>query len=1117
MLLIVAVVKWRIEALEAALIKYVSIKTNYEYALEIDRSYIDFRDAELDFSKVLLTRVKNTNKKGIRSLEIPHVHIKLSSFKVFLYRDSLEIEKLVIDEPIVEIEKSALKKSNHESLAGYLVKLYPSSQEFLRHYRVHEFAIKRGGFGLQQQGQELVRVGLIDFYLYEWNVPDLTDKSQLKLRLGKQKIRYDRSNIEFSEINYSFEQKFIRLSDFNFSTADSAHNTAVQVRGKEILIDSIDYAELLNFERYQIKKLKIDQPAISLKISLQSSGKKISRDRQAITNILKSSIGEFAVDSVLVKKAQLELILKRGEDSLEINLPKVDLDLNNFMVRNDQEEFYLGGLAVSIPDTRIRLFNDLILACDYFYIDRKSSISIGGVRIYPGENQASFIDCERIFFKDFEFEKFAFEKELMAEEITLHKANIKVSPERIKQIIHKSSRPQKNSKMPRVDLNRFSMDKVDIFYEDEKRTIEVLGASCLTESINNRHGDSIRYELNFLAADKAIYTTADQIQKSVVVNFRHENKWLWAEEIKHTDRNFVLGISGAEVFPVELNRDNTWIKHTDTVRVKKVSIKGDFKSGHASSSDTSRHLSIDHLQVDNLQADLRFGDKHLSSSGKDLVLTGFDIEKRLLPFDQLSGNLYRVKYSDSIMSGKVDSVRIDLQKQSVAYNPILVRKGLKVKASIIEIRKTTVQQGRVELNEVLVRAPGIKKEGELLLFSDSIRLLNYVFFEKKKPNAELISLYNNSMLLLKEKKERGDFNPEQIFASSQLGPIQQLQMDSLTLERPSSKPMKLKDIDVKRKGDFFSVTCSQLKFNEPKFSFSLQGIYASTDKIFLNSISMVPDLNAFELQNQEADIIRVDLKSVSLLESRSVDKSGMGFVDVQQAKISIKRDKFLPDVAFSEKPFLLDHTLTALKKTGIKEVQLQSGELSYFELSDKTGREARVSLDSMNLKVKNIQHSYSCHLLGTTKIYNQGLISFDYKTKDSTLFELNAEVQSLDLTTLNQIVWPLEALEIQSGFLDKMTFSMNGKDESAQGEAEVSYRKLRLYIYDKKTPNTRTTKSTLISFVANHFVLRRHRKNSHALYFMKREKDVSVFGYWVKAAITGATKVLKKGKRKRAN
>jgi hypothetical protein len=46
-------------------------------------------------------------------------------------------------------------------------------------------------------------------------------------------------------------------------------------------------------------------------------------------------------------------------------------------------------------------------------------------------------------------------------------------------------------------------------------------------------------------------------------------------------------------------------------------------------------------------------------------------------------------------------------------------------------------------------------------------------------------------------------------------------------------------------------------------------------------------------------------------------------------------------------------------------------------------------------------------------------------------------------------------------------------------------------------------------------VLRQHKRDATAGFEFAREKDVSVFGYWIKGALTGAVKTLREGKKEK--
>ena len=241
-------------------------------------------------------------------------------------------------------------------------------------------------------------------------------------------------------------------------------------------------------------------------------------------------------------------------------------------------------------------------------------------------------------------------------------------------------------------------------------------------------------------------------------------------------------------------------------------------------------------------------------------------------------------------------------------------------------------------------------------------------------------------------------------------------------------------------------------------------------------------------------------------------------VTVPQFYIKAFRDKRLPDQPYVEKPATLGGMLKLPDFITLNEVNLKGGTIEIVLISDVTGKRGALDLTDV---WANVTFNYNnpmindVSLLGGGKLYGQGVVHIDYKTLDNDMFSLKANVQNFDLVKLNEMVLPLQAVEIKSGHLVNYDLDVIANNNKAVGDASITYKKLHLIIYKKEEPEKKNLGTTLVTLLADGLVVRDSKKNATASVDQPRVKEKGTFHYWVAAATHGALNAIRQGKRKR--
>lgn len=123
-------------------------------------------------------------------------------------------------------------------------------------------------------------------------------------------------------------------------------------------------------------------------------------------------------------------------------------------------------------------------------------------------------------------------------------------------------------------------------------------------------------------------------------------------------------------------------------------------------------------------------------------------------------------------------------------------------------------------------------------------------------------------------------------------------------------------------------------------------------------------------------------------------------------------------------------------------------------------------------------------------------------------FNFLGNIGPMDLQNLNQMLVPLGAVEIRSGYNEGVNINFTGNDEFSLGLMEFRYKDLKIDVLDKDTYQSSGFANNLKTIVANSFVIQsknpRWFKLQNGDIFFKRDKSRSIFNYWAKSLLSGA-------------
>jgi hypothetical protein len=123
-------------------------------------------------------------------------------------------------------------------------------------------------------------------------------------------------------------------------------------------------------------------------------------------------------------------------------------------------------------------------------------------------------------------------------------------------------------------------------------------------------------------------------------------------------------------------------------------------------------------------------------------------------------------------------------------------------------------------------------------------------------------------------------------------------------------------------------------------------------------------------------------------------------------------------------------------------------------------------------------------------------------------FHFVGNIGPMDLRNLNEMLIPLGAIEIRSGYNEGVKINFKGNDNYSEGLMEFQYNNLKIDILDRETYQSKGFGNNLKTIFANSFVVSsknpRWFKLQEGNIFFERIKSRSIFNYWAKALLSGA-------------
>ncbi len=310
-------------------------------------------------------------------------------------------------------------------------------------------------------------------------------------------------------------------------------------------------------------------------------------------------------------------------------------------------------------------------------------------------------------------------------------------------------------------------------------------------------------------------------------------------------------------------------------------------------------------------------------------------------------------------------------------------------------------------------------------------------------------------------------------------------------------------------GKFYSISCSDYIFNYPGSSFQANNIlFQSKYDRFEFSKYINYQTDWFNLKATSVELKGINLNK--LLQEQLIIKKAQ----INQANFTVFRDLNVP-LDTSKFVALPQESLRKLKiPVFIDTLQVKGNIDIYVASSDGSGIGV-VSINELQgavygLKSRTDGTSRPIELSASGKLNKIGdfkaNVSFDYPSPKSS-FRMNGSIGEMELTSLNEMMVPMAAVEVRSGVSESVTFNFEGNDDYAKGTLDFKYNNLKVNILNGENYQASGLSNSLLTFFANSFVVRGQNPNvfkfNQGKIFFERDKSRSIFNYWAKSLLSG--------------
>ena len=338
-----------------------------------------------------------------------------------------------------------------------------------------------------------------------------------------------------------------------------------------------------------------------------------------------------------------------------------------------------------------------------------------------------------------------------------------------------------------------------------------------------------------------------------------------------------------------------------------------------------------------------------------------------------------------------------------------------------------------------------------------------------------------------------------------------------------------------------------LVFNQPQLQ--LQNVtlrYHNTDNIFevedlntvlgTNRISMASFLYRPQLAEEafikahyyETDFIRTktgrliihDFNRQRFIRDSAID---IRHISIDDVDFRDTRDKTPPFKANVIKPLPITLINRIPFPLAIDSLTLQNANISYKEVSEKTGQPGTVTFSHVQSEFLNLRNrnqtardtfQWNSHAMMMDSMPFFLGIKAAYKDSLDKLV-LTVRISPTSITYLNPFFAPLEGISFKEGKIKSLEMVATANDYIGHGYMKFYYDDLQIHFLNPHDTTKQGFLKSVITFLANKLILKHHNDYRTGTVYFERIRDRSIFNYIVKLTISGMKSSIGAAKNKK--
>jgi hypothetical protein len=286
----------------------------------------------------------------------------------------------------------------------------------------------------------------------------------------------------------------------------------------------------------------------------------------------------------------------------------------------------------------------------------------------------------------------------------------------------------------------------------------------------------------------------------------------------------------------------------------------------------------------------------------------------------------------------------------------------------------------------------------------------------------------------------------------------------------------------------------------------------------VGAFKMEPTLDAdsyFSKKGYQADYITLKGKSlqVSGVQWDDLEKDAAvsaAKMMVYNPELTTFKDKRFPVRKGREKMMFTQLVKKIKYPFAVDSVQVIDASVTVNEIVEKTNHKAVVPLKNVNALITGVTNRYSRQdsltLSAGFRLYDIRLHHLAYREAyaDSlSSFSMQLNASPIILSRLSALTIPFANIRISGGYADTLYARWYGNSYASAGNMHLYYNKLRINVLGKEDSSKAGFFRRIGNAIANGIAL--HQKNDKAAYiFFVRDRQRSVFNFWVKSLLNGA-------------